>query len=177
MDSPSLISYIRMGINTAGSWMKKVLYYLFNKVKIQGFLATNTGSLSDDNAWTIDSGASRHMTGESKQLHTLSKEPSSHAVELGDNKSYAIRGLGSTSLKLDNGSKQHLNNILYVPGLKKNLLSISCLKDKREKIAFVDRKVLVSGKTLALIKLGLLEFVKEVFIGSLHHLKLWFIWK
>ena len=33
-------------------------------------------------------------------------------------------------------------------------------------------------KTLALIKLGLLEFVKEAFIESLHHLlKLWFIWK
>ena len=33
-------------------------------------------------------------------------------------------------------------------------------------------------KTLALIKLGLLEFVKEASIGLLHHLlKLWFTWK
>ena len=86
MDSPSLMNYIRMGINTAGSWIKKVIHYLFIKVKSQGFLATLTGSLHDDNAWIIDSGASRHMTGESKQLHTLSKEPSSHEVELGDNK-------------------------------------------------------------------------------------------
>ena len=117
MDSPSLISYMRMGINTVGSWIKKAIHYLFNKVKIQGFLAALTGPLSDDIAWIIDSGASSHMTGESKQLHTLSKEPSSHAVELGDNKSYAVRGLGSTSLKLESGSKLHLNNILYVLGL------------------------------------------------------------
>ena len=33
MDSPSFISYIRMGINTVGSWIKVVFHYLFNKVK------------------------------------------------------------------------------------------------------------------------------------------------
>lgn len=91
MVTPSMISYMRMGFNTTGSWNKKIFYYLFNKVKSQGFLATLIGSLNDDNAWIIDRGASRHMTGKSKQLHTLSKEPSSHAVELGDNKSYDVR--------------------------------------------------------------------------------------
>jgi len=93
-------------------------------------LATLTGSLNNDNAWIIDRGASKHMTWESKQLHTLSKEPSSHAMELGDNKSYVVKDLGSTSLKLENGAKLCLNNILYVLGLKKNLLSISFLEDK-----------------------------------------------
>ena len=58
------------------------------------------------------------MTGESGQLHTLSKGSSSHAVELGDNNSYAIKGLGSTSLELENEAKLLLNNILYVPGLR-----------------------------------------------------------
>jgi len=54
------------------------------------------------------------MIKESKQLQTISKEPSSHAVDLGDNKIYDVRGLGSTSLKLQNGAKLHLNNIIYV---------------------------------------------------------------
>jgi hypothetical protein len=35
-----------------------------------------------------------------------------------------------------------LSNVLYVPGLEKNLVSISCLKDKGNKVAFVDGKVL-----------------------------------
>ena len=152
MDSPSLINYMRMGINTTRSWIKKVIHYLFNKVKSQGFLAALTGSVSDNNAWIIDNGASRHVTGESKQLHTLSKESSSHAVELGDNKSYVVRGLGSTSLKLENGSKLLLNNILCVPSLKKNLLSISCLEDKGERVAFIDGKVLVWGKDSSIDK-------------------------
>ena len=110
------------------------------------------------------------MSRESKQLHTLSKEPSSHAVELGDNKIDYVRGMGSTSLKLENGAKLHLNNILYVPGLKKNLLSISCLEDKGDRVAFVDGKVMVWEKIQVLTKIGLLEFVKEVCIESLHHL-------
>jgi hypothetical protein len=35
-----------------------------------------------------------------------------------------------------------LSNVLYVPGLEKNLASISCLKDKGNRIAFVDGEVL-----------------------------------
>jgi len=62
---------------------------------------------------------------------------------LGDHKIYVFRRHGSTSLKLDNGSKMHLNNILYVPCLKRNLLYISCLEDKGKMINFVDGKVLV----------------------------------
>lgn len=77
MDSPSMVNYIRLGYNIARRWIKKIIYYLFNKVKSQGFLAALTCSLIDDNAWIINSGASRHMTGERKKLHTLSKESSS----------------------------------------------------------------------------------------------------
>jgi len=49
-------------------------------------------------------------------------------------------------LKLESGAKIHLNNILYVLGFKKNLISISCLEDKWYRVAFVDGKVLVWGK-------------------------------
>ena len=88
------------------------------------------------------------LTSEIGQPQTLSKESSSHAMEMGDNKRYVVRVLRSTSLKLDNGLKLHLNNIFYVPSLKKNLLSISCLEDKGERIAFVDVKVLVLERNL-----------------------------
>lgn len=54
-----MLNYIIFGYNIARSWIKKVIYYLFNKVKSQGFFASLTGSLTDDNAWIIDSGASR----------------------------------------------------------------------------------------------------------------------
>ena len=47
------------------------------KTKDEGLFSTLTGTFQDESIWVIDSGASRHMTGESDQLNTLSKEPSS----------------------------------------------------------------------------------------------------
>jgi hypothetical protein len=43
---------------------------------------------------------------------------------------------------LKSGNNVHLRNVLYVPGLENNLVSISCLEDKGKIIAFVDGKVL-----------------------------------
>jgi hypothetical protein len=43
---------------------------------------------------------------------------------------------------LKTGNNVHLNNVLYVPGLEKNLVYIYFLEDKGNIIAFVDGKVL-----------------------------------
>lgn len=67
-------------------------------------------------------------------------------------------------MKLDNGSKPHLKNILNVLGLKKNLLSISCLEDKGKMIGFVDEKILVWGKNSRIGKARVIR-VRE---GSLY---------
>ena len=40
----------------------------------------------------------------------------------------------------------HLSDVLYVPGIKRNLVSISSLKDKGYKVAFSDGKVLAWHK-------------------------------
>lgn len=108
--------------------------------------STLTSTLEDDNIWVIDSGASRHMIGEYGQLQTISKGISSHSVELGDKKSYSVKGIGSTLLELETRGRIHLNNILFVPSLKTNWLSISCLKDRGDMFAFVDDKAIVWGK-------------------------------
>lgn len=86
------------------------------------------------------------MTCEHKQLKTLSRGKSSYSVELGDKKSYLVRGIGSTSLELENGGNIHLNNILFISGLQKNILSISYLEDKLDRVAFVDVKVVIWDK-------------------------------
>jgi len=112
----------------------------------EGLLFALSGTFQDEDIWVIDSGASRHMTGRSHQLKTLSKGKSAYFVELGDNKSYPVKGIGSSFIKLEDGSNIHLNNILFVPGLHKNLLSISSLEDKGDRVAFIDGKVVVWAK-------------------------------
>lgn len=56
-----------------------------------------------------------------------------------------MKGIRSTLLEIKSNGIIHINNILYVLGLKKILLSISCLEDKGDGIYFVDGKVLVLG--------------------------------
>jgi len=57
-----------------------------------------------------------------------------------------MKGIRSISLELEYSGSIHLNNILYVPGLKKKLLSISDLEDKGDRVAFVNGKVLFWAK-------------------------------
>jgi hypothetical protein len=103
--------------------------------------STLTGTIEDD-MWIIESGASRHMMGDQARLSNLNEDKTSYKVELGDKSTYPVEGFGQASIKLKSGNHVHLSNVLYVPSLEKNLVSISCLEDKGNRIAFVDGKVL-----------------------------------
>ena len=71
----------------------------------------------------IDSGASKHMTGKKQTLSRLEENNSSQKVS--DNYQYPIKGIGESSYKLDSGTSMNMKEVLYVPGLKKNLLLIN----------------------------------------------------
>ena len=60
----------------------------------------------------------------------MSEHESTHKVKLGDDYQYPIKGSGEASYKLDFGKYLKMEDVLYVPGLKKNLLSISALYAK-----------------------------------------------
>ena len=82
------------------------------------------------------------MTGNQVRLSNLNEKRTSNKVELGDKNTYPVKGIGQASIKLKTSNNVHLSNVLYVPSLEKNLVSISCLEDKGNRIAFVDGKVL-----------------------------------
>ena len=52
-----------------------------------------------------------------------------------------MKGIGIVTLHLNQSQTIHLQEVLYVPDLKKNLVSISAMEDKGLKVAFVDGKV------------------------------------
>ena len=93
------------------------------------FALTETVS-HGSNDWLIDSGASKHMTGFKESFVKLSEHESPHKVKLGHDYQYPIKGSGESSYKLDSGKSLKMKNVLFVPGLKKNLLSISALDAK-----------------------------------------------
>ena len=83
---------------------------------------------SDD--WLIDSGASKHMMGLKESFVRLPEHESPHKVKLGDDYQYPIKCSGESSYKLDSGKSLTIKEVLFVPGLKKNPLSISALMQK-----------------------------------------------
>jgi len=58
-----------------------------------------------------------------------------------------VKGTGTVTLHLSQGQVLHLQNVLYVPNLKKNLVSISAMEDKGFNVAFVDGKVRIWKKS------------------------------
>jgi hypothetical protein len=80
--------------------------------------------------WSVDSGASKYMTEYKEILSYFEKKSFAEKVKLRDEKCYKIEGVGSISFRFKSGARLHVDEVLYVPGLKKNLLSVSTLEDK-----------------------------------------------
>ena len=97
--------------------------------------------------WILDSGCSRHMSGKSS-LFTELKKQASGSITLGDKGKCDIIGIGKVGSDNDNV----IEDVYLVDGLKYNLLSISQLCDKDNKVIFDKDKCevqdIVSGKTL-----------------------------
>lgn len=100
------------------------------------------------------------LTGFKDSISNVRKKRFHTKVELGDNGTYAIEGIGSTSLKLESGWSLHLEEVLYVPGLKKNLLSVGVLEDKGYNVAFTKGKAIMwpsGGDMSSAIEIGVKE--------------------
>ena len=90
------------------------------------------------NKWIIDSGCSRHMTGDkSKFLSLVAKEGG--LVTLGDSNTVRIVGKGTIG-----NDKFAINNVRLVDGLKYNLISVSQLTDAGHSVKF-DKDVCFIG--------------------------------
>ena len=110
-----------------------------------------TGSMiTSQDTSLVDSGASTHMTGYKEVLSDFRKKSCSTQVELGDEVRYDVNGVGSISLQLDSGSILHLEEVLYVPGLKKNLISVLVLENKGYSKVFTKKKALLRQRGVPL---------------------------
>jgi hypothetical protein len=90
------------------------------------------------------------MTGQRNIISCISKKKFSQKVTLGEDYQYPIKGVGESNHKLNSGNSLKMKDVLYVLGLKKNLLSISTLQKKGFRLAFIDGEVLMwaKGETL-----------------------------
>jgi hypothetical protein len=101
---------------------------------------------TDSDVWLIDSGASRNMIGYSEHLIDIVEKESRLHVVLGDNSRYNMKGVGYSSFQLDSDIPLQLSKVLYVLGMKRNLVSIASLEDKGYKVIFSEGKCLAWHK-------------------------------
>eukprot|EP00253_Pinus_taeda_P004705 PITA_04705 len=80
--------------------------------------------------WFLDSGASFHMTGNKSLFSTLEEKDLKMCIEMGDDERYSVSGVDTVAFQREHGALIILKNVKYVPGLKKNLVSITMLEDK-----------------------------------------------
>ena len=80
----------------------------------------------------------------------LSEHESPHKMKLGYDYQYPIKRSGESSYKLDSGKSMTMKEVLFVLGLKKDLLFISTLDSKAMRVAFIDGQVIIwpKGKTI-----------------------------
>ncbi|KAH9707133.1 hypothetical protein KPL70_012460 [Citrus sinensis] len=98
------------------------------------------------NLWYLDSGCSNHMTGERDIFISLDQSFNSQ-VKLGDGKMQKVVGKGTIAVHTKGGNKKLISDVLYVPNLTQNLLSVEQLIQKGFSIYFDDEKCKIIDKT------------------------------
>ena len=78
----------------------------------------------------------------------LSQEKIDVEVVLGDDTIVRAVGRGAITFQRESMSPMILRDVLYVPGLKKNLVSVSMIEDRGLGVSFLDGHVHVFPKTV-----------------------------
>ena len=118
------------------------------------------------------------MTGFKQNLVNYRDKKFNVKVELGDDSTYDIKGFGSASFQHQSGNVFQIDEIIYVPGLKKNLISVVVLESKGYSIAFIKGKALVwpsngdlsSAMTIGTRESGLYKITGQVVRALAHEM-------
>ncbi|CAI7782932.1 unnamed protein product, partial [Closterium sp. NIES-54] len=125
-------------------------------------LLAGDGTNTPSDTWFLDTGATQHMTHSASFLTNVGAPGDVKHVVFGNIKSLPVVGVGSTRLIVDGGPVD-ITNVLHVPGLKVNLLSVTQLAKK-------DVKLTIDGANMNLFWKGK-QFAQGVLNGELYQLK------
>ncbi|KAM2071312.1 hypothetical protein ACFX1X_040277 [Malus domestica] len=100
---------------------------------------TNTSVKDCDDVWYVDSGCSNHMTGREDLLVDIDKNVTAK-VEIGTGQLVDVTGKGSLVVETKLG-KRYIREVMLVPGLKENLLSVGQMMEHGYYLVFGGHKV------------------------------------
>ena len=135
----------------------------------QQLLMTTISNLNlkqnDDGVWYVDSGAAAHVTDDAGKLSSASPYLAKGSVVTGDGTHHKITHIGNAYVSLPHTSLP-LHNVLVVPNVKKNIISVSKLiDDSSTSVEFTPSSVFVKDP---LTKTIFAEGIRE---GNMYVLK------
>eukprot|EP00253_Pinus_taeda_P036127 PITA_36127 len=86
-------------------------------------------------------GSSKGSDGDKNLFSTLEEKDLQMQIAMGDDGKYCVLGEGTVVFQMEHGTPVTPTDVKYVPGLKKNLVSIALLEDKGYDVVFSKGKV------------------------------------
>lgn len=107
----------------------------------QLFVATCFTSSSSSECWLVDSGCTNHMTHDQELFRELDRSLVSK-VKIGNGELITVEGKGTVAIESCTGTKL-IYDVLYVPEIDQNLLSVGQLVEKGFKVIFENKQCLI----------------------------------
>ncbi|RVW70340.1 Retrovirus-related Pol polyprotein from transposon RE1 [Vitis vinifera] len=120
----------------------------------QLFAATYFANKSTSKSWLVDSGCTNHMTNNQDLFRELDRTTISK-VRIGNGEYIPVKGKGTVAIESQTGLKL-IYDVLFVPDIDQNLLSVGQLVEKEFKVYFEDRNCIIKdaeGKEVFNIKM------------------------
>ncbi|RVW71832.1 hypothetical protein CK203_059209 [Vitis vinifera] len=108
----------------------------------QLFVVSCFATSSSPETWLIDSGYTNHMTYDQGLFKELEKTITSK-VRIGNGAYLVVKGKGTVAIEGHTGLKL-ISNVLYVPEINQNLLSVGQLLEKGYKVLFEDNHCMIA---------------------------------
>lgn len=107
--------------------------------KEDGFIAAfSASSEKNSEKWYIDSGASMHMCSNKEWLCNV-REPPVKTITVANREPLPVECVGDISINISQHNKIQVRNVLYVPGLAVNLLSVSMITKYGYRVSFSEK--------------------------------------
>ena len=103
---------------------------------MQHMMSATTHDVGTKDVWYVDLGASNHMTHHKNWFNELHVPKKSGYVKTGDDTLHPIEHVGKVPLSMHDGKMKHMADMLHVPTITKNLVSVGQVVDQGLQVKF-----------------------------------------
>ncbi|KAF3633924.1 putative glucan endo-1,3-beta-glucosidase A-like [Capsicum annuum] len=100
--------------------------------------------VGDPREWWMDSGATRHVCANKELFSSFAPAQVEEIIYMANSVTAKVEGTGKVCLKMTSGKVLTPNNVLYIPKLRRNLISVSLLDKNGFKYVTISEKIVIN---------------------------------